>query len=77
MAIPKIRGQFAEARVEEIGILQHLVVEVILGGETQRMGLDPHVDVFRDEDDAPPRMRPRELHDDRDDVVVRLAAHER
>ena len=73
VAIPEIGRKLAHARVEEIGVLEHLVVEIILGGEAQRVGLDPHVDVLRDQNDVAPRMRAGELHHNGDDVVVGLA----
>ena len=47
MRIPEIRRQVSHAGVEEIGVLQHLVVVVVLGGEPDGACLDPHVDVFR------------------------------
>jgi hypothetical protein len=44
--VPEIRREFAHSGVEEIGVLQYLVVEIVLRGEAERAGLDPHVDVF-------------------------------
>src|SRR5688572_1428226 len=43
--IPEILGQGPHAGVEEVGVLQHLVVVVVLGGEAERARLDAHVDV--------------------------------
>ena len=75
--IPEIGGKLAHTGIEEVGVLEHLVVEIILGGEAQRVGLDPHVDILRDENDAAPGMGARKLHHDGDNVVVGLAARER
>ena len=77
MQVPEVRRQFAHAGVEEVDILQHLVVEIVLGGEPQRTRLDAHVDVFGHQDDLPLRLLPLQGHHHADDVIVRLAQGER
>src|SRR5207302_9283983 len=65
------------AAIEEIGVLENLVVEVILGRDPDRMRLDAHVDILGYEDDAALRVQPLQVYHDRDDLVVGLAAGER
>ena len=77
MLVPEVRRQLARARIEELGVLEHLVVEIILGGHAERARLDPHVDVLRHQDHIALGMVLCEVHDDGDDLVVRLAARER
>ena len=52
-----------DAGVEDVRILQHLVVEIVLGGQPQRTRLDAHVDVFGHQDDLPLRLLPLQRHD--------------
>ena len=56
---------------------EDLVVEVVLGGEAERARLDPQIDVLGDQDHVATWVVAREVHDDRDDLVVGLAAGER
>ena len=49
--VPEIARQLAHAGVEQVGVFEHLVVEIILGGEAQRARLDAHVDVLGHQDD--------------------------
>ena len=73
MRLPEIGRQLHAAGVEQVGILQHLVVEVILCIEAQRAGLDAHVDVFGDEDHRAFGLQLLQMHDHGDDLVVGLA----
>jgi hypothetical protein len=77
VGIPEIRRQFEGAGVEEVGILEHLVVEVVLCFEAQRAGLDAHVDVLGDQDHRALGMLLAEEHDDADDLVVGLGGRQR
>ena len=74
--VPEIRGQLLHAGVEEIGVLEHLVVEIILGRQAQRARLDAHVDVFGHQHDRAVRVGFVQKFNDADDLVVGLAAGE-
>ena len=71
--LPEVGGQFGHAGVEEVAVLQHLVVEVVLGVNVQRAGLDAHVDVFRHQHDVALGQLLLQMQADRDDLVVGLA----
>ncbi len=75
--VPEIRRQLAHPAVEEIGVLQHLVVEIVFRGDAERTRLDPHVDVFRHQDHAALGVQMLQVHHDREDLVVGLAVRER
>ena len=70
VAFPKCLVQFAGAGIEQIGILEHLVVEVVLRLEAQRAGLDAHVDVLRHQDHLALRRSFGQVQDDAEDLVV-------
>ena len=74
--VPEIGRQFARPGVEQIGVFEHLVVEIILGREPQGTRLDAHVDVLADEDDLALGVRFLQEFNDADDLVVRFAAGE-
>ncbi len=69
--------QLAHAGVEQVGVLQHLVVEVVLGVEAQRARLDAHVDVFGHQDDLALRLLCLQVHHHADDLVVGLRGGQR
>ena len=73
MLVPEIRRQFAHAGVEQVGVLEHLVVEIILGGQAQRARLDAHVDVLGDQDHLALGVGFLQVLDHADDLVVGLA----
>src|SRR5688572_4664804 len=75
--VPEILRQRAHAGVEEVGVLEHLVVEVILGVEPQRPRLDAHVDVLRHQHHFALRLALLEGAHDGKDLVVGLARGER
>ena len=70
--VPEIGGQGAGAGVEDVGILEYLVVEVILGQQVERARLDAHVDVFGHQNDRAPGEFLLQVDDDRQDLVVDL-----
>jgi hypothetical protein len=70
VGIPEIGWQFHAAGVEEVGILQHLVVEIVLCVEAQRAGLDAHVDILGDEDHRALRLLFVQMQRHGDDLVV-------
>jgi hypothetical protein len=75
--VPEVGRKLAHARIKELGILEHLVVEIVLGGDAQRARLDAQVDVLGHQDHVAARMMAREVHGDREDLVVRLAVRKR
>ena len=52
---PEVRWQSQPAGIEQVGVFQHMVIEVIFGGQTQGTRLDAHIDVFRHQHNAPVR----------------------
>jgi hypothetical protein len=77
MRVPEIRRQLANTGIQEIGVLEHLVVCVVLRREAERMRLDAHVDVLRHQDHVPLGLALLERTDDGEDLVVGLADSER
>ena len=75
--VPEIAGEFARAGIEQLRVLQHLVVEIVLGGDAECARLDPHVDVLRHQDHVALRMGLRQMHHNGDDLVVCLASGQR
>ena len=45
--VPEIGRQFAHPGVKQVGVFEHLVIEIVFGGQPQRARLDAHIDVFR------------------------------
>ncbi len=74
MPVPEIGRQLARAAVEQIGVLEHLVIEIILGGEPQRARLDPHIDILADQNHLALGMGFLQMFDYADDLVIGLAA---
>ena len=72
MFVPKAGRQFAEAAIEQIGVFEHLVVEIILRFEAQRTRLDAHVDVLGDQDDGAFGVQALLVDDHGEDLVVGL-----
>jgi hypothetical protein len=72
-ACPRNPPATRHTAVQQIGIFQHLVVEVILGRNFQRTRLDAHVDVFRHQDDLPVRLLLLEERHHAENLVVDLA----
>ncbi|ENO78878.1 dehydrogenase [Thauera sp. 63] len=68
--VPEIGRQFARAGVQQVAVLEHLVVEVVLRGQPEGAGLDAHVDVLGHQDDFAVRVTLGQVHDDRQDLVV-------
>jgi len=75
--LPEVRRQLAHAAVQQLGVLEHLVVEVVLGGKADRVRLDAHVDVFRHQHDFALRILLLEVHRDAEDHVVGLLRGDR
>jgi hypothetical protein len=74
--VPEIVGQGAGAGIEDVGILKHLVVEVVLGQQVECARLDAHVDVFRHQDDRALGEFLLQVDDDRQDLVVDLGGRQ-
>ena len=72
MLVPEVVGQGAGAGIEDVGILEHLVVEVVLGEQVEGTRLDAHVDVFRHQDDRALREFFLQVDNHREDLVVDL-----
>ena len=68
--LPEVSGQLLHAGVEEVGILQYFVVEIVFGSNLKRARFDAHVDVFGDECDDPFRLFLLQMQTHRDDFVV-------
>ena len=77
MALPEVDGQLFHARKQELGVLEHLVVEIILCGDPERARLDPHVDVLADQGHLPLGVQVLQVHHHGEDLVVSLAIGER
>ncbi len=75
--VPETGFEPAHAGVEEVVVLQHLVVGVVLGGEAERARLDAHVDVFRHQDHAARGLLLLQVAHHREDLVVGLAGRQR
>ena len=73
VAVPEIGWQFAQAGVEQVGVFQDLVVEVVLGGQAQRTRLDAHVDVLGHQNDLPLGVVARKKEHHAENLVVDLA----
>ena len=73
MLVPEVGGQLAHAGVEQVGVLQHLVIEVVLGRQSQCARLDAHVDVLADQDHLALVVPLLEVLDHAYDLVVGLA----
>ena len=71
--IPEIGGQFEHAGIQQVGVFQHLVVGIVFGGQSQGARLDPHVDVFRHQDDLPLGEVSRQEQHHAENLVVDLA----
>jgi hypothetical protein len=74
--VPEVFGQGAGAGVKDVGILQHLVVEVVLGEQVEGARLDAHVDVFRHQNDWTFREFLLQVDDYRENLVVDLGGRQ-
>ena len=45
-AFPEVRRKRELAGIKHVGVVKHLVVEVVFSGDAERCRLDAHVDVF-------------------------------
>ena len=68
--LPEVSGQLLHAGVEEVGILQYFVVEIVFGSDLKCARFDAHVDVFGDQRDDPFRLFFLQMQTHRDDFVV-------
>ena len=75
--LPEVSGQLLHAGVEEVGILKHLVVEIVLGIDVERARLDAHIDVLRHQRDVPFGLFFLQMQADRDDLVVGFSGGKR
>ena len=72
MGLPEVFGQGHAAGVEQVRIINDLVVEVVLRGQSQRMGLDPNVNVLGDQHNLSVGVPFTECPHHRENLVVRL-----
>ena len=70
MRVPEIRRQLAHAGVQQVGIFENFVVEVVFGREPERARLDAHVDVFADQDHLALGVQLLQMMHDAEDLVV-------
>jgi hypothetical protein len=73
---PEVVRQLDDARVQQVGIFQHVVVEVVFGGQAQGARLDAHVDVLRHQHDRAARLVRFQRAHHAQDLVVGLARGE-
>jgi hypothetical protein len=73
VVVPEVRRQLARAGIEQVGVLEHLVVEIILHRQAQGPGLDAHVDVLGHQDHLAPGIALLQVDHHADDVIVGLA----
>ena len=77
VTVPEVGGQLSRARVEEVGVLEDVVVEIVLGEEADGTRLEAHVDVLRHQHHGPRRMRVLQCADHAEDLVVGFAGRQR
>ena len=70
---PEIGGQGHGAGVQQVAVFQGFVVLVVVGGQTQSTGFDPHIDVFRHQHHFPFRVFLAQCGHDTENLVVCLA----
>ena len=71
--LPEVRMQLQHAGVQQVGIFQHFVVEIVLCRQAQSTRLDAHVDVFADQSDFTFGMQSVQMADHAQDGVVGFA----
>ena len=74
MLVPEVGRQFEDAGVEQVGVFQYLVVEVVLRLQPERPRLDAHVDVFRHQNDFALRVQALQVNHHGEDLVVGLGS---
>ena len=70
--VPEVGRQFEDAGIEQVGVFQHLVVEVVLRLQPECSRLDAHVDVFRHQNDFALRVQALQVNHHGEDLVVGL-----
>ncbi|TXT23036.1 MAG: Dehydrogenase [Gallionellaceae bacterium] len=75
--IPEILRQRQHTAIQQVGVFQHLVVEIVLRGQPERARLDAHVDVFADQDHRALRLLLLQEQHHAEDGVVGLAVLQR
>ena len=73
MPIPEIVGQGQYAGIKQVAVFQHLVIEIILGFESQRARFNAHVDVLADQDHRAIRLLFLQSDDHAENCVVGFA----
>ena len=73
MPIPEIVGQGQYAGIKQVAVFQYLVVEIILGFESQRARFNAHVDVLADQDHRAIRLLFLQPDDHAENCVVGFA----
>jgi len=74
--VPEAGGQLAHAGVEDVGVLQHLVVVVVLDGQAQCARLHAHVDVLGNQHHLARLVQLLEAAHHAEDLVVGLACRQ-
>ena len=77
VGFPKVGRKYLDTGVEQIGIFQHLVIEVVLRIHTQCAGFDTHVDILADKDNFTVKLLFVQEHHDTQYRVVRFAVSQR
>ena len=77
VGFPEVGGQGERAAVEQVEVVGDLIIEVVLGRQTQRAGLDAHVDVLRHQHHLLGREHLAQGGRHRQDAVVGLAGGQR
>ena len=73
MLDPEIVRQLHDAGVQQVGVFQHMVVEIVFRRQTERTRLDPHVDVFRHQYHGPAGLLHFQCAHYAEDLVVGFA----
>ncbi|EOA05532.1 dehydrogenase [Herbaspirillum frisingense GSF30] len=71
--VPEVVRQLLDARVQQVGIFQHVVVEVVFGGQANGTRLQAHVDVLGHQHHRTLRILLVQRPDHAQDLVVGLA----
>ena len=72
VSVPEVVRQGEDPRVQDVGVLQHLVVRVVLGRQAERARLHAHVDVLGHQHHVAVGARLAQRAHDPEDVVVGL-----
>ena len=77
MGVPEVGRQIARTGIEQVGVFQHLVVEVVFCEQAQCPRLDPHIDVFGHQNDRATGVFELQEEDDAQNLVVVFGGRQR